>query len=234
MALAHSPRIVTDGLVLCLDAGNTKSYPGSGATWTDLSGNGNNGTLENGVGFDGGNGGSLSFDGVNDHVIITNASSLIPKFDWSYDCWFNLTTTIDPSYGQSFIGNWGINGNYGFSDFDLRKSGNNIVFIYYTISNVPQFDIVAVYNFQANKWDNLSVTKQGNTYNFYKNGELINSITSSLPVYDGTATTLYIGREGNFFSMYNGKMSSIKIYNRALTASEVQQNFNALRGRYGI
>jgi len=60
MALAHSPRIVTDGLVLCLDAGNAKSYPGSGTTWTDLSGNGNNGTLVNGVGYNGGSGGSLS------------------------------------------------------------------------------------------------------------------------------------------------------------------------------
>ena len=65
MALAHSPKIVTDGLVLCLDAGNPKSYPGSGTTWTDLSGQGNNGTLVNGVGYVGTNGGSLSFDGVS-------------------------------------------------------------------------------------------------------------------------------------------------------------------------
>ena len=57
MSLAHSPRIITDGLVLCLDAGNTKSYPGSGTTWTDLSGQGNNGTLVNGVGYNGSNGG---------------------------------------------------------------------------------------------------------------------------------------------------------------------------------
>jgi hypothetical protein len=67
MALSHSPSIVTDGLVLCLDAGNPKSYPGSGTTWTDLSGNGNNGTLVNGVGYSGDNLGSLSFDGVNDY-----------------------------------------------------------------------------------------------------------------------------------------------------------------------
>ena len=70
MALSHSPSIVTDGLVLCLDAGNPKSYPGSGTTWTDLSGNGNNGTLVNGVGYDSDNGGSLSFDGVNDYVTL--------------------------------------------------------------------------------------------------------------------------------------------------------------------
>jgi len=66
VALSHSPKIVTDGLVLCLDAGNPKSYPGSGTTWTDLSGNSNNGTLVNGVGYNGSNLGSLSFDGVDD------------------------------------------------------------------------------------------------------------------------------------------------------------------------
>ena len=68
MGLAHSPRIVTDSLVLCLDAANTKSYGGSGTTWTDLSGNGNDFTLVNGVGYDSGNNGSLSFDGSNDYA----------------------------------------------------------------------------------------------------------------------------------------------------------------------
>jgi hypothetical protein len=63
MALSHSPKIITDGLVLCLDAGNPKSYPGSGTTWTDLSGNGNNGSLENGVGYNGG------FFNGNDYVM---------------------------------------------------------------------------------------------------------------------------------------------------------------------
>ena len=67
MALSHSPSIVTNGLVLCLDAANSKSYPGSGTTWTDLSGRGNNGTLVNGVGYNSGNLGSLVFDGVDDY-----------------------------------------------------------------------------------------------------------------------------------------------------------------------
>lgn len=66
MALAHNPKIVTDGLVLCLDAANPKSYPGSGTVWSDLSGNGNNGTLVNGVGYNSNNGGYLTFDGSND------------------------------------------------------------------------------------------------------------------------------------------------------------------------
>jgi hypothetical protein len=73
MGLSHSPSIITQNLVLCLDAANSKSYPGSGTTWTDLSGNGNNGTLANGVGYNSGNGGSLVFDGVDDYVSLTSA-----------------------------------------------------------------------------------------------------------------------------------------------------------------
>jgi hypothetical protein len=73
MGLSHSPSIITQNLVLCLDAANSKSYPGSGTTWTDLSGNGNNGTLANGVGYNSGNGGALVFDGVDDYVSLTSA-----------------------------------------------------------------------------------------------------------------------------------------------------------------
>ena len=68
MGLSHSPNIVTDVLVLCLDAANRRSYPGSGNSWLDLSGNGNNGTLTNGPTYSSANGGSLVFDGVDDYV----------------------------------------------------------------------------------------------------------------------------------------------------------------------
>ena len=71
MSLFHSPSLVTSGLVLCLDAGNPKSYPGSGTTWTDLSGRGNHGTLVNGPTFNSANGGSIVFDGSNDYVELT-------------------------------------------------------------------------------------------------------------------------------------------------------------------
>ena len=68
MATDYNPSIVTDGLVLCVDAANTKSYPGSGTTWTDISSKGNNGTLTNGPTFSSGNGGAIVFDGTNDYV----------------------------------------------------------------------------------------------------------------------------------------------------------------------
>ena len=71
MGVAYNPNIVTDGLVLCLDAANKRSYPGTGTTWTDRSANGNNGTLTNGPTFDSANGGSIVFDGTNDYVTTT-------------------------------------------------------------------------------------------------------------------------------------------------------------------
>lgn len=75
MGLTHSPKIVTNGLVLALDAANNKSYPGSGVTWYDLSGNGNNGTLTNGPTFNVGNLGSIVFDGTNDYVSFNNSGT---------------------------------------------------------------------------------------------------------------------------------------------------------------
>ena len=76
MGLAHSPRLVTDGLVLCVDAANTKSYPGSGTTWTDLSGKGNDGSLINGAAFDSGNNGSINIDGSNDRIDVAYSPTL--------------------------------------------------------------------------------------------------------------------------------------------------------------
>ena len=87
MAFIHSPKIITDGLVLALDAGNTKSYPGSGTVWTDLSGNNNTGTLTNGPTFNAANGGSIVFDGTNDYVtlpISTTSGQALTYFGWLY------------------------------------------------------------------------------------------------------------------------------------------------------
>ncbi len=96
MGLAHSPRTVTDGLVLALDAGNTKSYPGSGTAWTDLIGS-NNGTLTNGPTYNSDNGGSIVFDGTNDYVTISDDSDFtFGTGDLTVEAWFkpDLSATV--------------------------------------------------------------------------------------------------------------------------------------------
>jgi hypothetical protein len=224
MALAHSPRISTDGLVLCLDAGNTKSYPGSGTTWTDLSGNGNNGTLVNGVGYSGSDGGSLSFDGSNDYITVSNVQPSTNDFTisvWVYK--FNNTS-------NDYIWDFGSNGGtlssgtsvsgYGFRYYNVTLGTSSNM---YTQGTIPDI----------NKWYNVSITRNSGTSTMYVNGSLITS--SSGDTHNISSTTLYIGRYGGGTGYeHHGYISNFNIYNRALTASEIQQNFNSLRGRFGV
>ena len=100
MATKYSPKIITNGLVLSLDAANNKSYPRSGTTWTDLSGNSNTGTLTNGPSFNDGNQGSIVFDGTDDYVNIPYNSGLIPN-NLTLSAWINRTAVVNYAH---FIG----------------------------------------------------------------------------------------------------------------------------------
>ena len=100
MGVAYNSRIVTDGLALCLDAANSKSYPGSGSTWTDLSGNGNNATLTNGPTYSSANGGSIVFDGVNDYVAPTGLTNALWQGNWTVSFWVNFDIINYESHGK--------------------------------------------------------------------------------------------------------------------------------------
>ncbi len=93
MSLSRGPKTITNGLVLYLDAANKKSYPGSGTTWTDLSGNVYNGTLTNGPTFSAANMGSIVFDGTNDNIQLGNASTFLPTSAISLNCWAKTNVT---------------------------------------------------------------------------------------------------------------------------------------------
>ena len=231
MAVGYNPRIVTDGLVLCLDAGNTKSYPGSGTTWTDLSGNGNNGSLVNGVGYNSGNLGSLSFDGSNDYGSVTTG---IPDTgDFTVGFIYQLTGTGGRgglferkpslpyngfSLGQGGTGSWSFAVS-GTSDFSANRI--QMSFQYPTI-NTWYFDV--------------GVYSNGNTVTGYRNGQFVDSGTGQSQgnlSTQGTRTNFLIANRDNVTSL-SCKVAQVSMYNKALTASEIQQNFNALRSRFGI
>jgi hypothetical protein len=91
MSVAGGPDLIQDGLVLCLDAANTKSYPGSGTSWVDLSGNGNNGTLTNGPTFSSTNGGNIFFDGTNDYVRVSSTSIIPGSSSFTFNIWLNYS-----------------------------------------------------------------------------------------------------------------------------------------------
>jgi hypothetical protein len=224
MAFVHSPKIVTDGLVLALDAGNVKSYPGSGTTWLDKSGFGNNGTLINGPTFNSGNGGSIVFDGVDDYVNLGTIGTSIP----SYFTWQIIVKPI--SFPSRLI--W--TRNNGNSGIWLNLDSSSAQF---TIGQILDYFISGTFSLNIVYFLNYVI--DNDQWKMYVNGSLLNSInistqrTQSDNVYvsgvilnnDGTL------RSGTFSSQ---STYSISYYNRALSASEVLQNYNATKGRFGL
>lgn len=229
MALSHSPKIVTDGLVLCLDAANSKSYPGSGTTWTDLSGQGNNGTLVNGVGYSTGNLGSLTFDGANDYV---NLGSFFNYQTFTIEAWVNPGTT-QIAYADIFDNN-----HTAYQNFVLQQSADNLNNYSLGVSDASgSISSSGTIVLTANTWTYLTFTFSPSTRvvayingTFYSQGNLANGRTINY-----VSPNLSLGRWswGNS-RFWNGKISGFRTFNRILTTTEIQQNFNALRGRYGI
>jgi len=217
--------IVDSNLLLYLDAGIFNSYPGSGILWRDLSGNNNNGTLINGVGYDTSYGGGLNLDGVDDYVLI--GSSLQPA-NITVSCWFNATSLI-----AGRLARWRF---YGFG-IDITSNGSLGVNIWDSISTNPA--VGTQNNFiETNKVYNVSMTFGGNTLSLYVNGSLVGSRsasgTNSL-FYSSDGTGLTLSRDGGAVGAYvNAKYYNFSIYDRALDPSEIRQNYNALKGRFGL
>jgi hypothetical protein len=217
--------IVTDGLVLALDAANPKSYPGSGTTWTDLSGNGNNGTLVNGPTFDSANKGSIVFDGTNDRTDIANSSTI--NITGSN---ITLCALVNPSLFKQAMAFVHKNFQYTIAFYGNASSGT---ITYADSSNWSYANFGQHGNFLPNKWYYIVATKNSsNIVTIYANNTVIisKSFGSSIT---STGNLLNVGNYStNYY--FDGKISHCKIYNKTLTASEINQNFNALRGRYGI
>lgn len=234
------PSIVTNGLVLYLDAANTKSYPTTGTTWTDLSGNSNNGVLTNGPTFDSSNGGSIVFDGVNDNVLITNAFNLQNQ-NLTVSLWIYITnipnsisTLIDFSHGT--VPNpqgWVIQTENG-------TTGRNFYFAYYSTSSFqPASGIGSGIGvpLTLNTWQNIVFTKNNTTVIGYKNGVAVfnpSLAASSTITYINGRNNLMIDGAIGFTRYIGGKYSVCQIYNKALSATEVLQNYNALKSRFGL
>ena len=235
MALSHSPSIVLDGLVLCLDAGNPKSYPGSGTTWTDLSGNGNNGTLVNGVGYSGSNLGSLSFDGVNDYVNFTDKNEFtFTDARFSLEVFFRY---VDKTNADNSL--------FGKRDYGLTQREYN--FYVYEPSSTPTLRFIISSNLtanwtvmdtpaiQKNVWYHAIATSDSGVGRIYLNGSL-SATNSSMHSSTANGTSpLSVGcafNSGSATQFFNGSIPLVRLYNRSLTASEIQQNYNALKGRF--
>ena len=202
-----------NGLVLALDAGNIKSYNAgiSTTTWNDVSGRGNTGTLVNTPTYNSSNGGSIVFDGTDDRVDTIDVSSLT---NMTIEMWIYDTRSSGERDILTYNGN---SGAYTFNGSTFRTDGNGLGGrIFSGVGNPP-----------LNTWYRFCYVKNGDLY-----------INETKYTGSGTDNPYGIISLGNTRSdvnnRLNGRIAAVKIYNRALTASEIQQNFNALRGRYGI
>ena len=240
MAHFHSPRIVTNGLVLALDAGNTKSYPGSGTTWFDRSGNGNNGTLVNGPTFSSGNGGSLNFDGVNDVIVGPSSNDITGNGlqNMTLSVWLKFTTTsigyvanIKRTNSASTL--FGLNVNYNNAGSNLAGS---MGFLYRNNSNLDHIWITHADNYNNGVWHNLTAVIGPSTTNYlYINGNLKNSDGGGIESVTGNSGEFTLGSFANGIApFFAGNISNAVFYNKSLTAAEVLQNYNATKGRFGL
>lgn len=230
-----TPPIVTDGLVFVVDAANYESYPGSGTTWYDLSGNGNNGTLTNGPIFDSGNGGSIVFDGSNDYIRVPSAQSFIPTTNMTIEVWQYMEGR-DSTILMATDGN-------GANEVLLYNGWANLINEKFGVAfNSPSVNTWLVSNITPplNTWTHICVTKNGTTVSLYFNTVFDNSNTQIGDVSVGVNSPLLIGvdadsgNEGNLGNYFEGNLSNIKIYNRVLSADEITQNYNALKSRFNL
>ena len=239
MGISYSPKIVTDGLVLCYDAANTRSYPGTGTTWTDISAGfsdslvsrstADNGTLTNGPTFDTTNKGSIVFDGTNDRVAISLGSLPAPNnsANFTYEAvvkfdslsWRTIfSQDAGSGTGRIFLGVHGTNsklvtfitGSVKQPDFSAVSTGT----IYHVALKISQgsLDLEATISIGLNGvWDVVS----GDAFSYTGTGDI------------------NIGCEpGAAGSFLDGNILAVRIYNRPLDDNELFQNYRTIKGRY--
>ena len=226
MGFFRGPKIVTDGLVLHLDAANTKSYPGSGTTWFDKSGNRNNGTLTNGPTFSSTNGGSIVFDESNDYASLPNLSLNYPfniSF-WAKEVTGNTSgphiTFSDPTQvGKSIFIGLIVNG------------AGTMRMAYYDgsfSSTTTPASLNTIYHISGN------FTSTG--FDLYANGVFKSTLAGAKnKVWTDTSTSYNVcllNRVG--IGYYGGSVYQVTMHNRALSATEILQNYNATKSRYNL
>jgi len=230
------PKLITNNLVLYLDAANLSSYPGSGTTWTDVSNNNRTGTLTGGPTFSSANGGSIVFDGSNDLVDITNTASTF--------AFANSTFTVNIWFKQSALSNGALiskNGAAaGWSIWAL--SDGTIVSYMKNGSSVDNYDRYTSAVITANTWINIvsifttSTTVAGNnSVTHYVNGVLNTGtvVVGSGAYGDETSTNLQLGRRTTT-PWFTGNIAIAQIYNTGLTANDVLTNYNSVKRRFGL
>ena len=228
-----SPPIVTSGLVLNLDAGNTKSYPRSGTVWRDLSGNNNSGSLVNGPTYNSQNGGSIVFDGVDDYVDLGLVTQLTNITNVSVNAWIYPITSSNTAYVSRYSNTTPSNG-WLLASY-AGSTGNSVKFVFDGRESFAQYiNSTSSIEYPINTWYNVTTTKSSSIWNVYVNGSLAGSLVT------GSGTTVFSNNNMQIgaiphFSLYSkSRVATTQIYNRALTPTEIIQNYNAQKSRFNL
>ena len=216
--------IVTDNLVLHLDAGNSSSYSGSGTTWTDLTGNSNNGTLVNGVSYSGSDGGYLNFDGTSNSRVDFSTYVQPAYTSSSSFTWFIWIYSFETNNNDVIMGNRNISG----SNVWTKLTPKRFEWKYPDHMNEDGTGT----NVTTNQWQNICITKNGSSFTYYKNGSSAETMTSTHS--KNYTNPFYLAGDPTYGENTQCRISIVAVYDAALTASEVQQNFDATKGRYGL
>jgi hypothetical protein len=248
---ANGPKIVTDGLVLCLDAANRKSYPGSGSTWYDLSNSKKNGTFAASTAtpsFSSDNKGSIVFGG-NDYVNVSNfeedSNDALSVFSWVYLTTENLYS--DGTY-ISWIANKRDNGTDNQWQLLVYRDPNSLNMIVPTavVFNGTTSSIGATayngspsYGMSLNRWHYVGFTTSGVNGGFLRSyvDSNLNGYTTLSGNRKKGSRDLIIGTTAwnlGWTLSWDGNIANVSIYNRALSSDEITQNYNATKGRYGL
>ena len=219
--------VVKYGLILNLDAGNPFSYAGSGTTWYDTSGNANNGTIANSPTFDTSNEGIITFNGTN-HRVTSFSTQISGTGSRTINCFFKVTKTAR----SGLCGIRDVNTLSGWVFTVNRTTTGNLTY-FHTGGSI--IEIAA--GISTNVWYNGCVTYDSSsaTAILYLNGVQIGSPVTSFSAMTSSSFNGVIGSEDNAFNdSFGGSIASIQIYNRALSAAEVLQNYNATKSRFGL
>ena len=227
MGVYGGPDIVEDGLVLCLDAGNSRSYSGSGTAWNDLSGQSNNGTLTNGPTFSSTNGGTITLDGTNDYVAVTGSITATQAtfLSWVYRNGSQI------SY-SGIIFSRSTEPNVTGTNF---RAANDIG--YHWNGAVNTYDWVSGLIVPNLSWCMVAVSVSPTSATAYLcQSSGISTATNTVSHASSTINAIRIGHDPAPASSRYAKatLGPQMIYTRALSISEIEQNFNATRSRYGI
>jgi hypothetical protein len=224
MGFYRGPNIVTDNLTFAIDAGSTRSYPGSGTTATDLSGT-NNVTLS-GVGFASNNGGVFVYDGVDDQG---TAGDFFNYQAFTINLWVKPGST-QVQYADIIDNDH--NGNRNWVCQQSSTSQNLYRFQVYGASY--QTSQTSLFTLTAGDWVNLTFTYDGDKVRGYNNGVLFSTGGSLGTTINYSAQDFHIGRWGGGGRYWEGEYGPLYCYNAALSAAQVTQNFNAQKSRFGL